>query len=47
MDSGQQGPYNSYKPCIDNLYIGIIIFPHTDNTQSTGYNQLMKTMNKR
>ena len=30
-----QGPY---KPCNHNLYIGIIIFPHIDNPQSTGYN---------
>ena len=32
------GPYSPYKPCNHNLYIGIIIFPHTDNTQYTGYN---------
>ena len=34
-DSGQRGPYN---PCNHSLYIGIIIFPHIDNTQSTGHN---------
>ena len=33
-DSGQQGPYSPYKPCNHSLYIGIIIFPHIDNTQS-------------
>ena len=37
-DRGQQGPYQPYKPCNHNLYIGIIIFPHIDNAQSTGYN---------
>ena len=31
-----QGPY---KPCNNNLYSGIIIFPHTDNTQSKRHNQ--------
>ena len=35
-DIGQQGPYSPYKPCKHSLYIGIIIFPHTDNTSSTG-----------
>ena len=39
-DSRQRGPYNQYKPCNHSLYIGIIIFPHIDNTQSTGHNQL-------
>ena len=34
---GHQGPYSPYKPCNHNLYIGIIIFPHIDNPQSTGY----------
>ena len=29
--------YNPYKPCNHNLHIGIIIFPHIDNPQSTGY----------
>ena len=32
------GPYSPYKLCNHNLHIGIIIFPHIDNTQSTGYN---------
>ena len=27
-----------YKLCNHNLYIGITIFPHIDNTQSKGYN---------
>ena len=36
-DSEQWGPY---KPCNHNLYIGIIIFPHIDNPQSTGHNLL-------
>ena len=36
-DSGQQGPYSPYKPCNHSLYIGITIFPHIDNTQSTGH----------
>ena len=36
-DTGQQGPY---KPCNYNLYIGTIICPHIDNTQSAGHNQL-------
>ena len=31
-----------YKPCNHNLNIGIIIFPHTDNTQSAGTCQLEK-----
>ena len=31
--SGHRGPYSPYKPCNHNLYIGIIIFPHIDNTQ--------------
>ena len=35
-DRGHRGPY---KQCNHNLYIGIIIFPHIDNPQSTGYNQ--------
>ena len=30
--------YSPYKPFNHNLYIGIIIFPHIDNPQSTGYN---------
>ena len=31
-DSGHRGPYSPYKPCNHSLYIGIIIFPHIDNT---------------
>ena len=34
---GHRGPYSSYKPFNHNLYIGIIIFPHIDNPQYTGY----------
>ena len=37
-DRGHRGPYSPYKPLNHNLYIGIIIFPHIDNSQSTGYN---------
>ena len=37
-DREHQGPYSPYKPFNHNLYIGIIIFPHIDNPQSTGYN---------
>ena len=37
-DRGHRGPYSPYKPCNRNLYIGIVIFPHIDNPQSTGYN---------
>ena len=37
-DRGHRGPYSTYKPCNHNLYIGIIIFPHIDNQQSTGDN---------
>ena len=37
-DRGHRGPYSPYKPFDHNLYIGIIIFPHIDNPQSTGYN---------
>ena len=37
-DRGHRGPYSPYKPFNHNLYIGIIIFPHIDNPQSTGYN---------
>ena len=36
------GTYSPYKPCNHNQYIGIIIFPHIDNPQSTGYNQPKK-----
>ena len=35
---GHRGSYSPYKPFNHNLYIGIIIFPHIDNPQSTGYN---------
>ena len=35
---GHWGPYSPYKPYNHDLYIGIIIFPHIDNPQSTGYN---------
>ena len=38
-DRGHRGPY---KQCNHNLSIGIIIFPHIDNPQSTGYNQPKK-----
>ena len=37
-DSGQRCPYSPCKPCNHSLYIGIIIFPHIDNTQSRGHN---------
>ena len=37
-DRRHRGPYSPYKPCNHNLYIGIVIFPHIDNPQSTGYN---------
>ena len=37
-DRGHRGPYSPYKPFNHSLYIGIIIFPHIDNPQSTGYN---------
>ena len=37
-DRGHQGTYSPYKLCNHNLYIGIIIFPHIDNPQSTGCN---------
>ena len=36
--SRRRGPYSPYKPCNHSLYIGIIILPHIDNTQSTGHN---------
>ena len=32
LDSIPQGPCNPYKLCNPHLYIGIIIFPHIDNT---------------
>ena len=31
-NSGDRGPYSPYKLCNYILYIGIIIFPHIDNT---------------
>ena len=37
-DRGHRGPYSPYKPFNNNLYIEIIIFPHIDNPQFTGYN---------
>ena len=37
-DRGHWGPYSPYKHFNYNLYIGIIIFPHIDNPQSTDYN---------
>ena len=36
--STYQGPYSPYKPYNHCLFIGIIIFPHTDHTQSAGHN---------
>ena len=33
---GTADPCSPYKLCNYNLYIGIIIFPHIVNTQSTG-----------
>ena len=43
-DSGQQGPCEPYNPWYHNLYIGLIIFPHIDNTESTAYSQLTKEL---
>ena len=40
LGSRQWGSCNPYKPCNHNLYIGMIIFPHIDNPQSTDYNKL-------
>ena len=37
-DREHRGQYSPYKLFNHNLYIGIIIFPHIDNPQSTGYN---------
>ena len=31
-DRGHRGPY---KPCNNNLYMGIVIFPHIDNKSLT------------
>ena len=36
-DREHQGPHSPYKPYNHNLYIGMIIFPHIDNPQSTAY----------
>ena len=36
-DSGHRGPCSPYRPCNYNLYIGIIIFPHIDNTPSINF----------
>ena len=41
-DSGQRSPYSTYKLCNHNLYIGMIIFPHIDNPQSTGHNLTLR-----
>ena len=50
-DRGHRGPYSPYKRCNHNLYIGIIIFPHIDSPQSTGYNhpkkKTIKIINKK
>ena len=47
-DRGHRGPYSPYKPYNHNLYIGIIIFPHIDNPQSTGYNlQVLISLRKK
>ena len=43
-DSRRWGPYNQYKLCDHSLYIGIIIFPHIDDAQSTGHNWLKKIL---
>ena len=43
---GHRGPYSPYKPFNHNLYIGIIIFPHIDNPQYTGYDLPKKKPNK-
>ena len=37
-DSGHRGPYSPYQLCNHTLHIEITIFPHIDNTQSTGHN---------
>ena len=39
-DSGHWGPSSPYKQCNHSLYIGIIIFPHIYNPQSTDHNLL-------
>ena len=45
-NKGHRGPYSPYKPFNHNLYIGIIIFPHIDNPQYTGYDLPKKKPNK-
>ena len=45
-DRGHRGPYSPYKLRNHNLYIRIIIFPHIDNPQSTGYNYPKKKKTK-
>ena len=37
-DNRQRGPCGQYEPRDHSLYIEIIIFPHIDDTQSTGHN---------
>ena len=37
-DSGHKGPCSPYKPYNYNPYIGIIIVPYINSTQTTGYN---------
>ena len=41
-ERGHRGPYSPYKLCNHNLYIEIIIFPHIDKPQPTGYNEPKK-----
>ena len=38
--SRQRCPCSPYKPCDYRQYIGILIFPHMNNTQITGHNSL-------
>ena len=47
LDSGHRGPCNPYKLGNHNLYTGIIIYPHIDNTKSTGYIQIKKNNNNK
>ena len=37
-NSRQRGPCSLYKPCNHSQCIGIIFFPHIDNTESTAHN---------
>ena len=46
LDSGHQAPYSPYKPCNHNLYIGIIIFPHIDNTKYIFFQKLHLKMSQ-